>query len=309
MGELYAVLSALMFAVNNVIIKKGIIRNNNTDNGFFITIFINVIFLGLLCLIAIAVKGWNIPFSWTSLIFFSLAGLCTTGIGRLTLFSSISYIGPSRASAIRNTTPIFTTLFAIFFLNETISLLPGVGMMLLMVGILNEGYSLRKTGTSHNQLIKSQESLQYENKQMFGYGLAILSAITFGVGQGLRKQGLLTMDHAFFGAWVGAMTSLVFVLIYQSVRGNLTSSIKGSFNSLNPYYLLAGLFTSLGPLFFFLATQSIQVSYVSVITSTEPIITVLISGIFLKRTDSITIRSLITISMISIGAILMVVAL
>lgn len=301
MGVFLAALSAFVFAINNVVVKKGQAESKHSgDTGLFITVFMNVIILGIVFFVAVLVREGAFHFSWTALLFFMIAGLCTTGLGRMTLFSSISYIGPSKASAIRNTTPIFTTIFALIFLNETITLFPGTGMILLLSGILYEGYRFFQSG---NDLLFDQTQ---QKQQLVGYGLALLSAMIFGIGQGVRKQGLLELNDAFFGAWIGAVTSFIFLILYQSLRKGWRTNIVRSFTSLNPYYLLAGILTSIGPLLFFLAAQSIQISYVSVVAATEPLMTIIISTIFLKRQERITIHTWITIAMILLGTILMV---
>ncbi|TYR81324.1 DMT family transporter [Priestia megaterium] len=303
MGVVFAILSAVIFAVNNVIVKKGIRRDPHSDNGLFITVLMNVILLGVLCLIVIGISGWNLQISWKAILFFAIAGLCTTGVGRLTLFSSISYIGPSKASAIRNSTPIFTTVFALLFLGEEIALLPGIGMLLLLGGLLNEGYRFHKfEASNHTQIHNTASPKRY---QYVGFGLALFSAIIFGMGQGIRKQGLIEMNHAFFGAWVGTLASLVFVIIYQCVRREFTANVKKSFAFMNPYYVIAGVLTSLGPLFFFLAAQTIQVSYVSVIAAAEPLITVLISAVIFRGIESITMHTWVTITMMFFGTTLL----
>ena len=304
MGVIFAILSAFIFAINNVIVKKGIRRDPHSDNGLFITVLLNVIILGLLCLIVIGLRGWNFQFSWKAFLFFSLAGLCTTGVGRLALFSSISFIGPSKASAIRNSTPIFTTMFALLFLNEEITLFPGIGMMLLLGAIINEGYRFHKIETSQHQQNALSNTTMSKRFQYKGFGLALFSAFIFGVGQGIRKLGLIEMDDAFFGVWVGALASLVFVIIYQCVRREFTVNLKKNFTIINPYFFIAGVLTSLGPLFFFLAAQTLQVSYVSVITAAEPLLTILISAVIFKGVEPITKYTWTTIAMMFFGTIL-----
>ncbi|MEF2292487.1 EamA family transporter [Virgibacillus dokdonensis] len=305
MGITFAILSACTFAINNVVVKKGIMRDTHNDNGLFITVIINIILLGLLCFIVIGIRGWNFEFSWTAIFFFSLAGLCTTGIGRFTLFSSISYIGPSKASAIRNSTPIFTTLFALIIIKENIAFLPGVGMVLLLGGIINEGIRISTSKTSKQEHIPNSFTVHSKKHQYLGVGLALLSALTFGVGQGFRKQGLIETNDAFLGAWIGALASFIFLILYKTVRKEFTAAkLKKSFTTMNPFYLTAGVLTSLGPLFFFLAAQTMEVSYVSVIAATEPLITILISAAIFKGIESITIGTWLTIFIMLFGTIL-----
>ncbi|UFJ41666.1 DMT family transporter [Brevibacillus humidisoli] len=318
-------MTALVFAINNIVVKQGFKQSDGKDNGFFTTVLINVVVLGLFFVAAAAWKGWELRFSWTGLWYFVLAGLFTTGLGRLTLFSSIHRIGPSKASAIRNSTPVFTMLFALLVLGEAITLLPGLGIGMLLAAIFLQGFVLyRGSASGKLQAGKSSEKsagrltdqsaektagqsadqLAERNKRWAGFLLALLSAAIFGAGQGVRKQGLLEMNDAFLGAWVGALTSLVFALIYQGWRGELKVALRRTFSQWNPYYLIAGVMTSLGPLFFFLAATSLQVTYVSVIAAVEPILTVLLSMLFLKGEETHTLSIWITAALILAGTVL-----
>ncbi|WP_217586395.1 DMT family transporter [Lentibacillus saliphilus] len=302
MGVVLAISSALMFSLNNIMIKKGIAKSNNerSDNGLLITVLMNVIILGVILMIVWEIKGEALYFSKEGVLFFMVAGVCTSGIGRMTLFASISYIGPSKASAIRNTTPIFTAIFALLFLGEVISFWPGIGMMLILWAILFEGY--RSFHYDRHAGLRHEGNSSYG----LGFGLALISAFIFGVGQGFRKLGLLETDDAFLGAWIGSITSLLFVIILQSRRQSVKTVIDQSIRIFNRYYVIAGVLTSLGPLSFFLAVQYMQVSYVSVIAATEPLLTVFISALFLKGQEKMTVQTWLTIALIISGAVFIV---
>ena len=297
MGVLFAILSACSFATNNVIIKKGA-RGSKSNNGFYITVLMNAILLGLCFFIAILVQKESFHISWNALPFFVLAGLCTTGLGRMTLYSSILRVGPSKASAVRNSTPVFTTLFAVIVLQEKISLIPGMGMMLLIGGVLIAGYGFMK---DRNRSDDNYTGDDLSKQAWIGYGLAIFSAAIFGIGQGLRKQGLNIMDDAFFGAWAGAVTSLIFIVLLQAGKGKLKKTIKGVKHDFNAYFLLAGALTSIGPLLFFLAASTLQVSYVSAIAAAEPLITTVVSAFVIKNQETITPGTWLTVLMIFSG--------
>ena len=302
MGVFFALLSALFFATNNVIIKNGA-RGSKSNNGYFITVIMNSIILGLIFFMTLLFRETAFTIHWQALPYFILAGLCTTGLGRMTLYSSILRIGPSQASAIRNSTPIFTTLFAIFVLHETISFIPGVGMILLISGVLIAGYGFMREQTRMGTVGTEQHKA---DKQMWvGYGFALFSSVIFGIGQGIRKQGLLEMNDAFFGAWVGALTSLVFIIVSQWFRKNLIQTTKSIKEEFNVDFLIAGTLTSMGPLLFFLAAMNMQVSYVSAIAASEPLITTVVSALIIKNTEKITPVTWVTVGMIFVGTTIM----
>lgn len=294
MGILFAFLTALAFSIANIVVKQGYARSGQRDNGLFITVFINVIILGLFFATAAIINGFS--FSFQAFAFFVLAGLLTTSLGRFFLFSGIQRIGPSRAAAIKNAAPMFTLIYAVFILGETISWAPMIGMGMLLTGILFQGVVFFRKTNGNKETAGS--TIQWS-----GYVFAVSAAVIFGIGQGVRKQGLMMLDDAFFGAWVGALASMVFVLIYEKCNLRLKSTIKRNFMIFNPYYLMAGVLTSLGPLFFFLAASYIQVAYVSVIAAIEPLLTVLLIAFLFKKEEKITVSIWATVGLMLFGTI------
>lgn len=297
-GILFSFLSALFFAFSNLFVKKGM-STNQDNSGYFISVICNFFILGLVFLISLLVTDFSFKFSGKGLFFFIIAGLLTTGFGRFLSFKGIKQVGPSRASIIKNGSPIFTILFGFFVLGETMQLPEVIGILLVIGGILTQGYRDYRSSESFDSIFET-------NKTKLGFLFLVLSALSFGIGQGVRKQGLLISDEVFFGAWIGAITSLVFVSLYEYKNGLLSSQIKVTFSkNINRYYLVAGFLTSLGALLFFLGASYTQVSYVSVIVATEPLLTVLLSSlIFNKALESITTQIWITSCIVIIGTII-----
>lgn len=313
MGVLFAFFSALAFSFSNVMIKKGQ-QESGENNGFFITIGMNAGILLVLFFIILFFRDFTIQLSWVAVFWFLLAGLCTTGFGRYALFSGIRRIGPSRASAIKNCAPIFTVSFALLFLEEQISFYGLIGIMLLVSAVAIQGSVLFFTIKSETDKVvelegsfvrKSDEKInRVHNMRAFfwiGYFLVILSAFGFGVGQGFRKLGMLYMDDAFFGAMTGSVAVFLFFLIYEFIKGDFKTTWRYHMMTINRYFIGSGIFSSLGPLLFFLAVTHAQVSYVSVIAGIEPFLTLFLSILILKKEEKITISLLITVLMVVVG--------
>ncbi|HEU5138885.1 MAG TPA: EamA family transporter [Bacillales bacterium] len=299
MGILFAFLTALSFAVGNIVIKKGITRTNGENNGFLITVTMNVILLGLFYFIASAVRGFTFHFSWKALFVFMSAGLLTSGLGRYTLFAAIGKINPSRASALKNAAPIFTILFALLILGERLTWIEGAGILLLLGAISIQGAMYFKNLPSSGKNGKNEKSQTYWT----GYGLAVLAALIFGAGQGIRKQGLLILNDAFFGAWVGSLTAFCFIIIYESLKGRLKTTVEKNRKTLNGYFIASGTLTTTGPLCFFIGASLIQVSFVSVIAAIEPLLTILLSALFLKKEEELSLSVWLTAALVLTGTI------
>lgn len=305
MGIVFGLMSAIVFAFGNIFIKKGIKRSNNGDTGFFMSIITNVVILGVIFFISLVIKGFEFKFSWTALFFFILAGILSSGIGRFTLFASIGRIGPSRGSAIKNGFPIVSVIFGFFILGETVRTGSIWGMLMMLIAILLPGITLFQMHKDHmGETAATSEQKAEVRSQWIGYLLAMLSAVSFGIGMGVRKQGLMQLDDAFFGAFVGALTSLIIFSIYEMIRGKLIDTIRRNFTVYNPYFLGAGIMTSLGPLFFFLGASNAQVAIVSVFAGTEPLLTTLLSVFLLKGEERLTPTVWLSVILVLAGTIL-----
>jgi uncharacterized membrane protein len=102
---------------------------------------------------------------------------------------------------------------------------------------------------------------------------------------------------------VGAITSLLFLTVYESIRKNFVSIVRNAFTTLNSNYIAAGVLTSLGPLLFFLALSLTQVSFVSVIAASEPLLTVIMSYFLLKREEQISLSIWVTVILVIMGIV------
>jgi drug/metabolite transporter (DMT)-like permease len=112
-----ALAAGALFGLNAVLIKIGM-RRTVADNGHFMSVFVNVLFLGVLMLF-VSLPYW----SWAGFAGFILAGLLTTWLGRGASFMAIRLLGPARQGAILISAPLFAAIAGWVFLDEGITLL------------------------------------------------------------------------------------------------------------------------------------------------------------------------------------------
>lgn len=192
MGFLLAFLGAVCFSLSNVIMKKGM-RTEQKDNGVFLTMVVNVCWMGLAWLVSLWIQG-GARAEGKGIVLFILAGLLTTLLGRYALFAGIRSVGPSRAVAVKNAAPLFTLLFAVFVLRESIAAGPWAGIALTFIGLLMAGVCFfREEGKAGT---------------FAGYLFALIAAMGFGFGQAVQKQGLLYYGDPFAGAFIGSAAAL-----------------------------------------------------------------------------------------------------
>lgn len=132
MGIIYGLLGAGSFALSTVFIRRGQ-RMYRHDDGAVITGLINVVMLGIASLIVMTRQtvGWN----GQGVAALVLAGVLTTGLGRLASMAAVRALGPSRATLFKVSAPLFTVAAAYFLLQERLRLLEAAGAAVVLAGL------------------------------------------------------------------------------------------------------------------------------------------------------------------------------
>lgn len=210
MGVLFAMISAIGFALTYVLIRKGV-RPDDPDNGLMITMLINVL---ILCVASVAL--WMVvpppELLPGAVAWFVVAGLLGPLVGRNALFGGIRRIGSGRAAAIKNNAPVVTVVTAVVFLGEELTLQAIAGATLVTSGLLLLAYEAFAKGPSgpqpeHDEPVgwvlepdaaaegasggaaAAIESVrrQLHSPALAGIGLGVIAAVAFGLSQVARK--------------------------------------------------------------------------------------------------------------------------
>lgn len=287
-----------MLAANYIFIQLGMKHAaNEKDNGVFLGIIVNVVLVGIIYLLTLPFKTETIEWKISAILAFGVAGLLTTLLGRVTLYAGIRRIGSSRAAAMKNGAPAFSILAAIIILNERISLLSGVGILLVMLGLF---FLARKQWLQNGKSLKEQAGL--------GFLMAGLSAFLYGVGQVYRKVGLVYMNDPVLGALVGAIFALLAYIISLAWKGELKATFNQQVRKMNKFYFLGGLSIGFGLLSFFTSASLIKVSYTSAIAAAEPVMTVILAYFFLKQQEQLDRHVILSILLVFTGIVVIAVS-
>lgn len=261
---------------------------------------------------AILVITGNTP-NWNTagILWFVVAGILASLLGRATLFAGIGYVGSSRAAAVKNTAPIVTVVVAIVFLGERLSVLGTVGVGLTFLGLFMlclEAFQRhradREQGEGEGAVEDGlpSECLEGSDAVMLGTLLSVFAAAFFGLGQAARKVGIDHMPNALLGATIAAWTALIIYLAVSAARGRLGGMLRSSFGKFHPYHLLAGFAVTVGQLSFFVAITYASVSYVSTVAASETLLTIFLAIIFVGRSEAITRRVVVAAVAVFAGA-------
>ncbi|KHF38635.1 DMT family transporter [Halalkalibacter okhensis] len=298
MGSLFALMAALGFSLSNVMIKKGTTKASK-NNGAFVSILITALLSGIIFIFVGLSNGFP-NLNTKGVIWFIIAGVLTTFLGRTLLYNSIQYLGSVKATAIKRLNPFFAVILGVLLLNEPFTLTLFIGMSLIFssFGILiydnykasNSNLSKKETAASldaGNSTVVNKGWRRFNLKKLISlsYMYGILSAVCYAFGYVARKIGLAEIPEPFFGAMLGAGVGAILFVITALFRERYRVSVITTFTKFEIFLILAGLFSSLGQICYFLALSKIEVSRVALIASTEVIFTILLSMVLLRKVE------------------------
>lgn len=264
MAVYFALLAAFCFACSHVLVRRGMV-NSNALTASVISLAISATVAWSLVVVFVPLHTVLSPAVW----YFIIAGVFAPGLGRTLNYVGIERIGVARAVPIVNASPIFASVFAVVFLAEVWGIQNMVGTAMVICGVI---------------ILSSIKSVQGEWRKMdVIYPLA--GAISFGISSNLRKAGLNLVHLPLVAAAFTATTGFLFAI---GLVG-LTGAFRLPRRSLG-WYFLAGMFNTAAMLAGFYALSEGKVVIVEPIVASNPVVSVLLTAVFLKDLESITAR-------------------
>ena len=257
--------AAIFFGSNIVITRKGL-NYLDAQTGSMISIGAAVLFYLLFSPWWMRAEDWFSP----GIFVFMLGGLLHPLASQVLAFESNRRIGPTISATFCATAPFFATITAMLFLNESLTLVNGLGTLLTVAGIMILSWDRKGVA-----VIVVPALL-----------LASGAAIIRGVNHTIGKFGLSLMPNPFMAAFVSfTVAFLGAVLVYRLRTGNLPKpfqlhrtgfwifSFTGVLIGIAIWCMYGALFTG-------------SVSVASPIISAFPMFTMLAAIIFKQETVS-----------------------
>jgi len=267
MTEYFSFQAALCFATSHIFIRRGLVTSNAVTGSF--------ISLGMTAVILWALVPFFTPLSrlWTPAVWYFLAaGIFAPGIGRTLTYVGIEKIGVARSIPIAHASPMFASLFAVFFLHEIWTPQNFLGTTLVISGIaVLSGARGEKTEWRRLDL-----------------GFPIIAAVAFGISSNLRKLGLLIVNDPLTAAAVTAGTAFVFSISLLQTRGGIAALRLSRANA--GWFFAGGLANTGATLSVFYALSFGEVVVVEPLVSSNPVISLVLSALFLRDLERITPR-------------------
>lgn len=220
------------------------------------------------------------------------AGVVGTALGRLATFTGVDRVGASINSAGISTRPLFATLLALAWLGEPVSVLTGLGVIVLVAGLvvltLSKGGDL--AGWRPRDLI-----------------FPLAAAATFGIGNVIRRFGLTTTDATVLQAValneIGALAGLALFAVVAG-RGDVLRAPRATYR----YFAGSGFLTAIALLALFAALDQGRVAVVDPLAGTAPLFTTIFAALLLGDLERVTKGVVAGAGLIVLGAALITLA-
>lgn len=284
MEAFWATLSSLMFAGTFILIKVGRLQASHLS-VLWITLTVNVVFLGLLSLISYAPFSVDI-WEWR---YFILAGLFAPLLGRLFQFVGMSMLGTNVTTAITVTHPLVSVVLGIVILGETASYGQINGAVAIVLGSLLIGFSTQS-------IVIKVPSM----RQILAFYGPVLASLAYGVSITFRKVGIESETNPIIASAVTVCTSWIVLSLYVFIR---SAKIRCSFKELQ-YFVGAGVLSSAGPIFLYMALSAGSLVLVAPLAATTPLFVMAGTWIYSRQNEIFNRRILTGTCLICIGVVL-----
>ncbi|HEX9879706.1 MAG TPA: EamA family transporter [Candidatus Binatia bacterium] len=267
MGETLAIVASFCFAFSNVFNRRGLATSNAVTASL---ISLGMSAAALWALAPFFVSHWKVQ--TLAGFYFLSAGIFAPGLGRFFNFKGMERVGMARAVSITNTYPMVASMLAVVIMGETWTLQNFLGTSLVVAGVVV--LSWKETGQSSWRKV----DLIYP----------AMAAISFGIASNLRKLGLLVDGVPVMGAALTSTTGLLCGLLVLQLQGG-KHRISLSRRSIG-WFFAAGLANTAAMLSVFYALNSSKVVLVEPLVGANPVLALILSMIFLRDLEAVTMR-------------------
>jgi len=269
MSAFYAIASAFLYALANVITRLGL-RYASTSSGVLISLLFGFGSVFIYCLFATSLD----QYLNRGVFFFLAAGIIGPFLGRLLLYVGIERVGTAIAATLYEDKLLFAVIAAIIVLGEALSFPVLLGLLLMTAGTVI--VSLEKSG--------GQIESKWSKKDLI---FPLTAGACYGVSHALRKLGLNITPSPVVGVMVQNIGAMAFVPILVLTRMNQENILS---NNKNAWLLfgLVGILQVLAQWCLFKALEIGQVVVVSPLSSLSTFFVLILTALFLHRLEKVT---------------------
>ena len=304
LGVVLALSSSFSFSLNGVMARRGLARAK-ASAGAFVTVLMGV----PLFFIAALVTGQLFHAGEVSLngyVLLAFAGILHFGIGRYFNYRGASAIGATRMAPAQALIVPYAIFIAWFFLDEPVTLIMGVGILMILVGpsiMVQRGPRPAARPPQGGATEAKAETFQL--RQVEGYSCALATIFCYGTSPILIRAALADLENvSIFGgmvSYIAASLVLIATLAIPARRGLIREM---NFSTIR-LFLSAGVFAFLAQMFRFMALAVAPVAVVTPLQRTASMFTLFLSFALNRHLEVINLRVVLGIGFSVAGAALL----
>lgn len=272
LGIFYALAAGGLWGICPLLLKRGM-RFSNVSTATLIQQYVAVATLFTLA----TARGELYPLriSLGSFAAFAGAGVVGASFGKIFYFKGIDKVGASKATSIKNSSPILTTFLAILLLGEELTLPIGIGVVLIVTGVwfLSRGESQGGGGVGR---------ISY-----FFYPL--MASLCFGINPIFKKIGVIGTQLPVLGALITQSTALI-VMLTAGRKLKIKPKWERVPTKSLVFFCLAGVCEGTASMLTFFALIYAPAVLVSPIWRISPLVTFVLAHFTLKGIEIVTLK-------------------
>lgn len=289
---MYALLALGLFAGNAFLVGPATARLE-LELGFLVVLLSNVAFGTVLVLLDRLADPAPLHVDPVALTGFAVAGIFTSYMGRRGYFHGLQALGPSRATAMQNSSPLFAVLVAWLLLGQAL----GWVELLLMAAIV---YGLYLTGSSARRRSRGAAPPAVSWRDVL---IALGAAAAYAVGNVLRGGAVERWHEPIIGALAGAVAAaLVYAVVHISPRG-LVRRLRAAPRDGVLLWTGCGAVMICAQASLIAATAYLPVAVAVAISSATPVVVIPVSVLLLGNRERVDVQVAAGAALVGAGAI------
>ena len=275
--------AALFFAVADICVKKAL-----PFTTLITASLVTVAVQWLLYTAVILAAGTFSQMNPAGVIWFAVTGVLNPVLFLVFYLIGFQRIGVARSAPLKGISPVFAVVCAYLVLGERLEVgqYLGIAMAIGGIGIISTEGWVKPSGETDPSGFSRVQGVSRPRK--IDYLFPILAGATTGVSSVMLKIGLSKMPSPLLAAWIGVTVALVLLPLLAFIfppgeRFGLRAPGL-------PWLLLGAVAATVAVYALILALNLGQVSVVTTLNQTSPLFVLILSVLFIRQLERVTLR-------------------
>ncbi len=294
-GLVFALLASVSFAAQAAYVRKASSRTGESFTAVAMSVFMGILFFAALVFFSGEwSKLWSL--SGQGFILLGAAGILHFIAGRLLSYNAYRLIGVNKTTALLRTTPFYTIIFGVLFLNELLTVSLILGVLFIVGGAVLVG--------TERKSVSQEKPSGFSGTEVKGILAALGGALCWGTSPVLVKPAVEEVGSPFVAAFVSyAAASIIMACLFFRRQHRQQMTQLRFFAALKPL-VISGIFVSIAQLFVYTALSYSPASMVAALMGTSVLFVLLFSFLLNRNIEVFTLKIILGMAATVIGTFL-----